>query len=107
EHNGQAIGKQQEQIENITKEMEALGMEPLQTVARTAAEANLTASEGNNLVRSFAMNLKDTLEQSLIWMGQYMGMEVTGNLDINTEYNTATVDASNYEQVIKLLDSGV
>lgn len=107
EHNGNAIGKQQEQIENITKEMEALGMEPLQTVARTAAEANLTASEGNNLVRSFAMNLKDTLEQSLIWMGQYMGMEVSGNLDINTEYNTATVDASNYEQVIKLLDSGV
>lgn len=107
----------QKELEYQREEMTLLGLEPLVNTAKTATEADLNAAEANNQLRSYALALKDALEQSLIWMG---GFDKTGGLNktdtpsrkqgsilINTNFQLEVSDVDTFANVIELGKMGV
>lgn len=96
-------------IETTAREMRELGRQPL-----TAQSGNLTvvttafaAEKGNSAVAAWAINLKDAMEQALVYTGMWLGLgEVGAEVQIDTDFDVGMGDDETFEQVLALRTAG-
>lgn len=96
EHNGNAIGKAQEEIDKAKDNMAALGLLLLARkaqVQRTATEATLDYESETSELATMARALQDGVEQALDFHAQYKGLPEGGSVEINTDFAKVQMDA--------------
>lgn len=92
EPQGTMAKQAREDIQLLQDEMTLLGLEQLIKFQRTATEANAETNESHNQLKAYAMSIKDTLEQALLFMNGYdqsLDRE-QGSVQVNTKFNIST-----------------
>ena len=73
EHSGAAIGAGRTDLLDLQYQMQALGLQLLVASHETATGAVLDSAKETSTLSMMADNLKDAIEQALIWMAFYAG----------------------------------
>jgi len=93
EHSGKAISSGEKDLETLESQMEALGailLQPDET--RTATEQRSTDFKGNSKLHTVVGNLKSSLEQALVFHGEWIGLKIEPEVSIFTEFTLINPD---------------
>lgn len=109
EHSGQAIGAGRQDLKDLEFQMEALGLQLL--VARPGAQSAtgeaLDARKESSQLSMIADNLRDTLEQCMIWVCQYGGLgEQSPSVVVNTDFGVGMMTAQEMTVLLAAVNSG-
>jgi hypothetical protein len=108
EHSGAAIGAARQNIMDLEARMEKLGMVLTQQTGNvTATSTAITSAEANSLLKSYALNLQDTLNAALDFTAQYLNVEPTARIIINTDYAVDYTTDSTMADVLTAFNAGV
>lgn len=109
EHSGAAIGAARQNIMDLEARMEKLGMTLTQqlTGGVTATSTAITSAESNSLLKSFALNLQDSLNAALDFTAQYLKVTPSARIIINTEYAVDYTTDSTMADVLTAFNAGV
>jgi hypothetical protein len=109
EHSGDAIGAARQNIMDLEARMEKLGMVLTQqlTGGITATSTAISSAESNSLLKSYALNLQDSLNAALDFTAQYLKVASTAQVLINTEYAVDYTTDSTMADVLTAFDAGV
>lgn len=98
EHGGQAITAGRDDLKDIEDRMRVMGLEvymPQTSGNTTATGKAIDSAEQNSLVKNMALNLKDTLEQALVYMAKWQRLgDSGGSLTVNTDFLAMTAQTA-------------
>jgi hypothetical protein len=109
EHSGDAIGAARTNIMDLESRMEKLGMvltQP-QTSGITATSTAISSAESNSLLKSYALNLQDSLNAALDFTAQYLKVAPSARVIVNTEYAVDYTTNSTMADVLTAFNAGV
>lgn len=108
EHSGQAIGAGRQDLKDLEFQMETFGLQLLVTKGQQSATGEaLDARKETTLLAMIADQLQDALEQALIWMAEYAGIDA-GNVSVtvNKEYGVSMMTAQELTVLLQAVNTG-
>ena len=104
EPQGQSLKFLAEDITRIEEQLRELGRQPLtaQTGNLTVVTTAFAASKANSVISAWALNLKDALEQALMFTAWWLGEKSEPAADIETEFDVFLADEKGPETLLKL-----
>ncbi len=90
-----SVAASRQELEDLKTEMALFGLQLLmpRTGDVTATESALSSAESDSTLKGWALELKDALEQAMVFMGVFMGGQVQApSLVVNTEFRPALMD---------------
>lgn len=110
EHTGSNIKTAMEDLANLEDRMRDVGSTLFSSgggLVTSATEKAINAAEANARLKSLALGLKDCLEAVTYFVCQYLGVPVTGNVEVNTSFATDYVSQETYAAVLTLYKMGI
>lgn len=110
EHSGKSVESARQQLLDLESTMEKLGMTLTSPNPGgvTATEHALSASESNSMLKSFALNLQDSLNMALQLTAQYMGISASlVRVIVNTDYAVDYASDTSMQYVLQAEAQGV
>lgn len=109
EHSGQAISAGRQDLKDLEFQMETHGLQLL--VARPGGQSAtgeaLDAQKETSTLSMTADELQDALEQAVIWMAQYGGVEVAeGSVAVNKEFGVSMMGAQELTAMLSAVNTG-
>jgi hypothetical protein len=109
EHGGASIAAARINIQDLEDRMSALG---LILTAQTSGDVTATAhaissSESNSLLKSYALNLQDTLNSALDFTAEYLGIPNTARVVVNVDYAVDYTSNTTMADVLTAFNAGV
>jgi hypothetical protein len=96
-------------IKETARELRELGRQPL-----TAQSGNLTvittavaAEKGNAAIQAWALNLKDALENALVFTAMWLKVETDAEVMVNTDFSLAYGDDDSFDHIRGMYDAGL
>ena len=110
EHEGHAIQAGDESLVKLEDRMAALSYEPLlakRSGNETATRTAIDSAAATSTLQAWALQLKDALEQCLVYSDMWMGGDgkKTGTIQLNTDY-ALTISQTDYDNLAKLRNDG-
>ena len=96
EHTGASIGAGHANLVDLETKMGLFGLQLLmpKTGNITATDRALSSGESDSTLRSWALEFKDFVEQTLLFTAMYIGEKSGGSIDVNTDFRwMQTMDA--------------
>jgi hypothetical protein len=93
------------ELDKIEHRLRQLGRQPLVEGGLTRIEAGLHASAANSAIQSWALTLKDALEQALRFTALWLADASQPEVEIATEYDIDALGATDLDQLIALRKS--
>ncbi len=106
EHSGSAIGAGRQDLKDLEFQMEAHGLQLLVAQSQSATGATLDAAKETSILAMTADALKDTLEQALIWMAQYGGLDASVEVKVNKEFGAGMMTAQELQLLLTAVNTG-
>lgn len=107
EHSGKAIDAGRQDLKDLEFQMEAHGLQLLVAQSQSATGATLDAAKETSILAMTADQLKDALEQALIWMGQYGGLgDVSPEVKVNKEFGAGMMTAQELQLLLNAVGTG-
>lgn len=108
EHSGQAIGAGRQDLKDLEFQMETFGLQLLVTKGQQSATGEaLDARKETTLLAMIADQLQDALEQALIWMAKYAGVDAGGvSVTVNKEYGVSMMTAQELGVMLQAVNTG-
>jgi hypothetical protein len=107
EHSGQAIGAGRQDLKDLEFQMEAHGLQLLVAQSQSATGATLDAAKETSILAMTADQLKDALEQALIWMAAYGGLgDVAPEVKVNKEFGAGMMTAQELQLLLNAVGTG-
>lgn len=77
-----------ESVRDLIKDMRRLGMQPLlrESGTVTATETNKEAAKAHSAVESWALAMKDVIEQAFVYTAQWMNEKATVEVEVGTDF---------------------
>jgi hypothetical protein len=97
EPRGYALGESRAELQDIEQRMGSLGLAMLQRDTRaseTAEAKRMDRAAGDSQLARAARSLQDCLESCLYFHATWMGLPDGGSVDVNRDYDNATMDAN-------------
>lgn len=95
EHSGQAIGAGDKDLENLERQMEAMGLQLLvdKPSGQSATGEIRDDAKENSPLAMMARSLEDALEQAFGYMGEYLGMpsDSAGEIEVNKDFGVGSL----------------
>lgn len=109
EHNGHAIKAGRDDLKDLEFQMETHGLQLL--VARPSAQSAtgeaLDAAKETSQLAMMADALKDALEQALIWMGDYGGIDAEGlAVQVNKDFGVSMLTPQEMQSMLMAVNTG-
>src|SRR5262245_47817140 len=105
EHSGAAIKAGEEDLGQLTEDMQMFGLEMLMptTGTATATARALDAAEMQSPLQMMAFRFKDCLEQAFVFTGDWMDVDASesGSVSINTEFGLSARVQSDVDGLLK------
>jgi hypothetical protein len=108
EHNGKAIEAGRVDLKDLEFQMETFGLQLLtaRMGAQSATGEALDANKETSQLSMTADALQDALEQALIWMGQYGGVEVDPSVMVNKDFGVSFMTAQEITALLAAVKDG-
>lgn len=109
EHTGKAIQAARQNIIDLEERMDALGLvlTKMQTAGVSATANQINTAEANSLLKSYALNLQDSLNAVLDFTCQYLDIDNTARVVINTDYAVDYTTDGTMVDVLNSFNAGV
>lgn len=106
EHGGQAIGAGRQDLKDLEFQMQTMGLQLLVERAKTATGAALDAKKETSQLGSMADSLRDALEQALIWMMEYGGIDGEISVSVNTDFGVTAMTSQEMMALLMAVNTG-
>ncbi len=107
EHSGAAIGAGRQDLKDLEFQMQALGMQLLVAQSSSATGATLDAAKETSILSMTADQLQDALEQALIWMAQYGGLDGASiESKVNKDFGAGMMGAQELTLLLTAVNTG-
>ena len=107
EHSGQAIGAGRQDLKDLEVQMETHGLQLLVGQSQSATGATLDAAKETSILAMTADQLKDALEQAMIWMAAYGGLgDVAVEVKVNKEFGAGMMTAQELQLLLNAVGTG-
>jgi len=106
EHSGHAIAAGRRDLKDLEFQMETHGLQLLVARSESATGATLDAEKETSVLGMTADQMQDALEQALIWMAQYGGIDAAPSVTINKEFTVGMMTAQEMGVLLQAVQSG-
>lgn len=108
EHTGAAIDAGRQDLKDLEFQMEAFGLQLLmaKTGAQSATGEALDAAKETSTLGMTADQLQDALEQALIWMAEYGGLDATPTAAVNKDFGVSMMTAQDITALLAAVNTG-
>ena len=106
EHSGQAIGAGRQDLKDLEFQMETLGLQLLVSRSDSATGAALDAEKETSILGMTADQLQDALEQAMIWLAEYAGLDAAPTVTVNKEFTVGMMTAQEMAVLLQAVQSG-
>lgn len=106
EHSGQAIGAGRQDLKDLEFQMEAHGLQLLVAQSQSATGATLDAAKETSILAMTADQLHDAIEQALIWMCQYGGIDASPEAKVNKDFGAGMMTAQELTLLLSAVNTG-
>jgi hypothetical protein len=109
EHTGKSIDSLRTNIKDLEARMESLGMvlTAIQHAGVSATANQINTAEANSMLKSFALNLQDSLNAVMDFTCEFLNIENTVRVVVNTEYAQDYTTNETMGDVIDMFKEGV
>ena len=93
-------------IDRLEQQMRELGRQPLtaQTGNLTVVTTAFAASKANSVIEALALNCKDALEQALIYLCMWLGIDAQPDVAMSTDFDTGLLGESGADTLLTMHD---
>ena len=106
EHSGAAIGAGRQDLKDLEFQMETHGLQLLVARSESATGATLDAEKETSVLGMTADQLQDALEQALIWMARYGGIDAKPSVTVNKEFTVGMMTAQEMGVLLQAVQTG-
>lgn len=108
EHSGQAIGAGRQDLKDLEFQMEALGLQLLQSRpgGQSATGEALDAGKETSQLSAIADSLKNTLEKAIGFMAMYAGEDAAPVVEVNKEFGVNMIGAQEVTALLGAVNTG-
>lgn len=106
EHSGQAIGAGRQDLKDLEFQMETHGLQLLVARSESATGAALDAEKETSILGMTADQLQDALEQAVLWMAKYAGIDAAPSVTVNKEFTVGMMTAQEMSVLLQAVNSG-
>lgn len=110
EPGAQTIKEVREHLKDLESVMRTLGLQPLmptmgiQNMAATTSAIN--AARTHSAVQAWAFTLKDGLEQAFVYMAQWVGLAVTTEVNVKTDFAAEVLKDADEKLLLEMVTLG-
>lgn len=109
EHTGAAIGAGRQRLEDLKAEMATMGLQMMMPRASgdaTATETQVKYAESTSDLQRMAFGLKDSLENALVLMAEWIGLTDGGSIELRGQFTLPRDAAAEAQALIQLRMAG-
>lgn len=106
EHSGAAIGAGRQDLKDLEFQMETHGLQLLVARSESATGATLDAEKETSVLGMTADQLQDALEQAMIWMARYGGIDAKPSVTVNKEFTVGMMTAQEMGVLLQAVQTG-
>lgn len=106
EHSGQAIGAGRQDLKDLEFQMEAHGLQIVAPTMQSATGAAIDEAKATSTLSMTADELKDALEQAMIWLAEYAGIPGEFTVAVNKDFGTNMMGAQELAGLLSAVNTG-